>query len=230
VANRCGSTRTWSGKKCRNKVTERGDACWLHTWLALLFRKGPPEQIPRQRNNRATSTNSSGRSKKDNAEYRAAAKVGKRVNGFLWRRRIAKRARHAVHRDTWALFSASSPSEAAASCRTLATIAQGLEDAKAEVQKQLAHLATSAMRNNSVIARKVADAIAKKVVNTVGYKVVIIIRSIRIAGVWVCAEAGRDLGSCRCLQALLRVEAPALVERQLRDGFKEFVSEDLELV
>lgn len=103
-----------------------------------------------------------------------------------------------------------------------------MENAKAEVQKQVAQLATSAMRNDSVIARKVADVIAKKIVNTVGYKVIIIIRSIRIAGVWVCADAGRNLGSCRCLQALLRVEAPAVVKRQLRDGFKEFVTGQLE--
>lgn len=105
-----------------------------------------------------------------------------------------------------------------------------MEDAKTEVQKQLADLTKAAMHNNSAIAKKIADAIAKKMVDTVGYKVVIIIRSIRIAGVWVCAEAGRDLGSCRCLQALLRVEAPRIVKRQLRDGFREFVSGQLEVV
>lgn len=48
-----------------------------------------------------------------------------------------------------------------------------------------------------------------------------------IAGVWVCADTGRDLGKCRCLQALLRIEAPAIVKRQLKDGFKEFASEYL---
>jgi hypothetical protein len=100
-----------------------------------------------------------------------------------------------------------------------------MEDAKTDVQKQLARLATSAIRTDAAIARKVADAIAKKVVNTVGYKVIIIIRSIRIAGVWVCADAGRDLGKCRCLQALLRVEAPAMVKLRLRDGLKELAWE-----
>jgi hypothetical protein len=127
-----------------------------------------------------------------------------------------------VDRSTWALFA---DSDAAASCRTLATIAQRMEDAKTEVQKQVASLTTSAMRNNSVIARKVADAIAKKIVNTVGYKVIIIIRSIRIAGVWVCADAGRNLGRCLCLQALLRVEPPHIVKRQLKEGLRELVSE-----
>jgi hypothetical protein len=194
--------------------------------LARLFRKGPPERKPRQVKNRAPTTSSSGRRKKDDPEYRSAAKVGRRVNGFFWRRRIAKRALRAVDRNTWALFT---DSDAAASCQTLATIAQRMEDAKTEVQKQLARLAISAMRNDSVIARKVADAIAKKIVNTVGYKITIIIKSIRIAGVWVCADAGRDLGRCRCLQALLRVEAPTVVKRQLRDGFREFVSGNLEV-
>lgn len=227
MANRCGSTRTWSGRKCRNKVAERGDTCWRHTLLALLCRKGPPERKPRQAKSHATRTDDSERRKKDGPEYHSAAKVGRRVNGYFWRRRIAKRALRAVDSSTWALFT---DSDAAASCRTLATIAQRMEDAKSEVQKQVARLATSAMRNDSVVARKVADAIAKKIVNTVGYKVIIIIRSIRIAGVWVCADAGRDLGRCRCLQALLRVEAPRIVKRQLRDGFKEFASEYLEVV
>lgn len=228
VANRCGSTRTWSGRKCRNKVAERGDTCWRHTWLALLFRKGPSVHIPRQTTKRSTGTSGPERRKKDDPEYRAAAKVGRRVNGYFWRRRIAKRAVvNAVDPSTWALFT---DSDAADSCRVLAKIAQQFEDAKAEVQNQVARLATSAMRNDSVIARKVADAIAKKIVNTVGYKVIIIIRSVRIAGVWVCADAGRDLGRCRCLQALLRVEAPAVVKRHLRDGFKEFVSEHWEAV
>ena len=226
MANRCGSTRTWSGRKCRNKVAERGDTCWRHTLLALLFRKGPPERKPRQGKSRATNTSSSRRHKQDDPEYRRAAKLGKRVNGFFWRRRIAKRAIRAVDSSTWELFS---DSDAADSCRTLATIAQRMEDAKTDVQKQLARLATSAMRTDAVIARKVADAIAKKVVNTVGYKVTIIIRSIRIAGVWVCADAGRDLGKCRCLQALLRIEAPAIVKRRLRDGFKELTSEHLQV-
>jgi hypothetical protein len=131
-----------------------------------------------------------------------------------------------VDPSTWALFT---DNDAAASCRVLAKIAQQIEDAKTEAQKQVAKLATSAMRNDSMIARKVADVIAKKIVNTVGYKVIVIIRSIRIAGVWVCADAGRDLGRCRCLQALLRVEAPAIVKRHLRDGFKEFTSEHLQV-
>lgn len=130
-----------------------------------------------------------------------------------------------MDRRTWASFATS---DAAASCRVLARIAQRIEDAKAEVQNELARLAILAMRNDSAVARKVADAIVKKIVNTtVGYKVIIIIRSIRIAGVWVCAEAGRDLGRCLCLRALLRVEAPAIVKQQLKDGFKEFTSEHL---
>lgn len=227
MANRCGSTHTWSGRKCRNKVAERGDTCWRHTWLALLFRKGPPVRIPHQTGRRSTGASGSTPRKTDDPEYRSAAKVGKRVNGFFWRRRIAKRAIRAVDRSTWELFS---DSNAADSCRILATIAQQIEDDKTEVQKQLARLATSAMRNDSVVARKVADAIAKKIVNTVGYKVVIIIRSIRIAGVWVCADAGRDLGRCRCLQALLRIEAPAIVKRQLREGFREFLEGRVEVV
>jgi hypothetical protein len=227
VANRCGNTKTWTGRKCRNKVAERGDTCWRHTLLVRLFRKGPPERKPHQVKNRATSTSGSGRRKKDDPDYRSAAKVGRRVNGYFWRQRIAKRALHTVDHNTWALFS---DSDAATSCRTLATIAQRMEDAKAEVQKQMASLATSAMRNNSVIARKVADAIAKKIVKTVGYKVITIIRSIRIAGVWVCADAGRDLGRCRCLQALLRVDAPRIVKQQLRDGFKELAAEHFEVV
>ncbi len=227
MANRCGSTHTWSRRKCRNKVAECGDTCWRHTWLALLFRKGPPVHIPHQTGKRSTRTNGSITRKTDDPEYRSAAKVGKRVNGFFWRRRIAKRAIRAVDRSTWELFS---DSNAADSCRILATIAQRMEDAKSEVQKQVAKLATSAMRNDSMIARKVADAIAKKIVNTVGYKVIVIIKSIHIAGVWVCADAGRDLGKCRCLQALLRVEAPAIVKQQLKDGLKEFTSENLQVL
>ncbi|MGH3693375.1 MAG: hypothetical protein ACRES5_25755 [Pseudomonas sp.] len=183
--------------------------------------------IPHQTGKRSTRTNGSITRKTDDPEYRSAAKVGKRVNGFFWRRRIAKRAIRAVDRSTWELFS---DSNAADSCRILATIAQRMEDAKSEVQKQVAKLATSAMRNDSMIARKVADAIAKKIVNTVGYKVIVIIKSIHIAGVWVCADAGRDLGKCRCLQALLRVEAPAIVKQQLKDGLKEFTSENLQVL
>jgi hypothetical protein len=80
------------------------------------------------------------------------------------------------------------------------------------------------MRGSSAVllrlAYLVADAIAKKIVNTVGYKVIIIVRSIRITGVWVCAQAGRDLGKCVCLQALLRVKVSMIVKRQLREGLR----------
>lgn len=218
VANRCGSTHTWSGKPCRNEVTERGVTCWRHTLLARLFRKGPPERKPRQAKNRSTSTNRSQQQRQHDHEYHSAAVVGRRVNTAFWRRRIAKRALRAVDRSTWTLFT---HSDAATSCRTLAKIVQQIEDAKQEVQKQLAKLAISAMRNNSAVARRVADAVAKKIVNTVGVKVIIIVRSLRIVGVWVCAEAGRDLGRCVCLQALLRAEAPLIVKRQLREGLKK---------
>lgn len=225
MVNRCGSTRTWSGRKCRNRVKEPGDTCWRHKLLALLFRKGPPERKPRQAEKRSKSTSRSGRSKQGDPEYRSAVKVGKRVNGFFWRRRVARRALRAVDHNSWMLFTVS---DAAKSCGTLATIAQQIDDAKTGVQNELERLATLAMSKDAVIARKIAHAIAKKIVNTVGYKVVIIVRSIRVAGVWVCAEAGQDLGRCLCLRALLRVEAPALVKRYLKDGLKELVSEHLQ--
>ena len=43
----------------------------------------------------------------------------------------------------------------------------------------------------------------------------------RVLGVYVCAQAGRDLCRCRCLQALLKAEAPAIVKTELQQGLSE---------
>jgi hypothetical protein len=48
VVNRCGSTRTWRCRRCRNKVTERGARCQEHTLSALLCCEKPPEPKPHQ--------------------------------------------------------------------------------------------------------------------------------------------------------------------------------------
>jgi hypothetical protein len=221
MVNRCGSTYTRTSKPCKRRVKHSGNNCWQHTFWALLFRQGSPEPRPSAAR---SSAKASGRDDGSDHEHRTAAKVGKRVNTVFWRRRVSKHAQRAVDHSTWVIFT---NSDAAASCKTLASIAQQIDNAKHEVENQLAKLAVVAMRNNSVIAKKVADAVAKKIVSTVGLKVVIIVRSLRVLGVFVCAQAGRDLGKCRCLRALLKAEAPRIVKQQLRTGLKEIAAEYL---
>ena len=77
------------------------------------------------------------------------------------------------------------------------------------------------------IGELVAAQVTKKVVGVAATAahVPVVIRSLRVLGVYVCASAECDLGHCKCLQDLLKTELPDRVKEAADEKVKRVLDD-----
>jgi hypothetical protein len=144
------------------------------------------------------------------------------ANSSKWQRELARNARLKVDDATWSRFTAS---DAARNCGKLADIANGFKgiqgQAQGVVENFLLRLNGSTAIANKVVARLVAEKTVGLAASSVHFP--LIIRSIRVLGVYICTITGRKLQNCRCWQDLCKDELPGAVERILSDALAQIV-------
>jgi hypothetical protein len=137
-----------------------------------------------------------------------------------WQQRVEHSARRAIDDATWSAFSTG---DAARACKVLAAIARRLQRGQRQATEALTELLSGAIRSDTIIAKRVAGLIADKIVGAgaAAVHIPVIIRSVRVLGVYVCAAAGRDMTRCRCFQDLFKDETRAEAEKIIKDGLNE---------